>query len=171
MKTITGVVLAVAMTLGTIAWAQTKQDDLLGSVDGKLLKKLRVETGRDDAQLYEKLGFSYFQQQEFDRAFLYFNAAVQKNPKLFWSWYYLGLLNLQSGETYFKKAIEINSGFAPAYYWLGRVYAKQGKTAEAIKVFKDYIRVAGRNPEEAERLELANKLLAELTALAEPPRR
>jgi tetratricopeptide (TPR) repeat protein len=167
MKTIAGVVLAVALTLGTVAWAQTKQDDLLSSVDGKLLKKLRAETRRDDAQLYEKLGFSYFQQQEFDRAFLYFNAAVQKSPGLYWSWYYLGLLNLESGETYFKKAIEANSGFAPAYYWLGRVAAKQGKTAEAIKVFKDYIRMAERNPEEAERLELAKRLLAELTALAE----
>jgi tetratricopeptide (TPR) repeat protein len=162
MKAIQGAILGVVMLLSATAWAQTSEDDLLNTVDAKLLKKLKAETGRDDAQLYQKLGFSYFQQQEFDRAFLYFHAAIQKNPRLYWSWYYLGLLNLEDAETYFKKAIDANGRFAPAYYWLACTYEKKGRKAEAIKCFNDYIKVAGNDPEEARRVEEAKDMLAKL---------
>lgn len=166
MKKLMGAVLGVALFLVAGAWAQTGQDDLLNTVDAKLLKKLRAQTGRDNAQLYQKLGFSYFKQEEFDRAFLYFNAAVQLNPKLYWSWYYLGLLNLEDAETYFEKAISANVRFAPAYYWLAKTYEKKGEKAEALKALNDYLKVAGSNPEEAKRVQEAKEMLSRLQGRA-----
>ncbi len=155
-------VLISTFFLGAAAWAQEGTDQLLNGVDAKLLKKLRAEAGQDTARLYEKLGFSYFQQENFDRAFLYFHAAVQTNPKLYWSWYYLGLLNLESGDAYFRKAIEVNSSFAPAHYWLARVYAKKGKKEDAIKELDVYFKVAKKDAQEAQRVTDAQKLYNEL---------
>jgi tetratricopeptide (TPR) repeat protein len=166
MKTIIGFFVGILMLSGALAWSEGENDQLLNTVDAKVLKRLKAETGGDPAQLYQKLGFSYFQQQEFDRSFLYFHAAVLKNPRLYWSWYYLGLLNLESGESYFKKAIEANNRFAPAYYWLARTYEKQGKKAEAIKCFNDYLKVASNDPEEAVRINEAKKMLLQLSGAA-----
>ena len=162
MKMIPGVVLGIVLSLSALAWAEVAPDQLLNNVDAKLLKKLRAEAGGDNAQLYQKLGFSYFQQQEFDRAFLYFNAAVQNNPKLYWSWYYLGLLRLENAENYFNKAINANPRFAPAYFWLARTYEKKGSKVEAVKCFNEYLKVAGSDPEEAGRVEDAKQMLAKL---------
>lgn len=122
-------------------------------VDAKFIKRAKAQTGgKLGADVYQRLGLSYFRQEMFDRAFLYFNAAVQANPRLYWSWYYLGLLNLQDAGTYFEKAIQANNRFAPAYYWLGRYHMKRENAAQAIKTFEDYLRVADTDPYEQDRI-------------------
>jgi tetratricopeptide (TPR) repeat protein len=122
-------------------------------VDAQFLKRVKAETGgKMSADVYQKLGLSYFRQDMFDRAFLYFNAAVQSNPRLYWSWYYLGLLNLEDAGTYFEKAIQANNRFAPAYYWLGRYHMRKENNALAIKTFEDYLRVADADPNEQGRI-------------------
>ena len=130
--------------------------------DARFIKKAHAQTGADKVSIYQTLGFSYFRQQDFDRAFLYFNAAVQENPQLYWSWYYMGLLRLEDSEAYFKKAIVANKDFAPPYYWLGRYYAKSGKTEDAIRSFEEYLKVAWSDPNEYSRMDEVRGFLQKL---------
>ncbi len=134
----------------------------LDTADALLIKRLQAQTGADKASLYQTLGFSYFRQENFDRAFLYFNAAVQVNPRLYWSWYYMGLLDPEDAETYFTKAIVANRDFAPAHYWLGRYYGKNGKIEEAIRSFEGYLKSAGADPDEYARMDEVQGLLRTL---------
>jgi len=142
--------------------AQPSDSVDLDTVDAALIKRLQAQTGADKASLYQTLGFSYFRQENFDRAFLYFNAAVQVNPRLYWSWYYMGLLNPGDAETYFTKAIVANQDFAPAYYWLGRYYGKNGRTQEAIRSFEGYLKSAWADPNEYARMDEVRGLLRKL---------
>jgi len=134
------------------------------AADARFIKRAQAQTGTDKASLYQTLGFSYFRQENFDRAFLYFNAAVQANPRLYWSWYYLALLNLEDAdaETYLKKAIVANQEFAPAYYWLGRYYGKRGMFEEAIRAFEGYLKSAWADPNEYGRTDEVRELLKKL---------
>jgi tetratricopeptide (TPR) repeat protein len=159
----------VAMLLGVVgAWAgaaSPEKDAELNRVDSQLIKKWKAEKRRaTDAELYQDLGFSYFRQENFDRAFLYFNAATTRNPKLYWSWYYMGLLNLESAEPYFKKVIEANKDFAPAYYWLGRIYSGGGRNEAAIKSFEQYLKLAATDAMETSRIGEVAGYLAVLKA-------
>jgi len=130
--------------------------------DARLIKKLQAQTGADKASLFQTLGFSYFRRENFDRAFLYFNAAVGINPRLHWSWYYMGLLHPEEAEKYFKKAIVANREFAPAHYWLGRHYGKRGALEEAIRAFETYLEVSWADPNERARMDEARELLKKL---------
>ncbi len=142
--------------------AQSSDSAALDTADARLIKRLQAQTGADKASLYQTLGFSYFRQENFDRAFLYFNAAVQANPRLYWSWYYMGLLDPEDAETYFKKAIVVNQDFAPAYYWLGRYYGKRGRFEEAIRVFEGYLESAWSDPNEHARTDEVREFLRKL---------
>jgi tetratricopeptide (TPR) repeat protein len=160
--------LGLCVCCGLMSWtpplrAQTTDEAaLLDSVDARLIKRLQAQTGADKASLFQALGFSYFRQEEFDRAFLYFNAAVGLNPRLYWSWYYMGLLNLEDAEEYFKKAIVAERNFAPAYYWLGRYYGKHGRTEEAIRTLEKYLEISWSDPNEHARMDEVQELLMKL---------
>ena len=142
--------------------AQSPFPAALDTADARFIKRLQAQTGADKASLYQTLGFSYFRQENFDRAFLYFNAAVQVNPRLYWSWYYMGLLDPEDAETYFKKAIVANQEFAPAYYWLGRHYGKRGMFREAIRAFERYLKNAWSDPNENARTDEVREFLRKL---------
>ena len=142
--------------------AQSSDPAALDVADARLIKRLEAQTGADKASLYQTLGFSYFRQENFDRAFLYFNAAVQVNPRLYWSWYYMGLLDPEDAETCFKKAIVANRDFAPAHYWLGRHYGKRGMFEEAIRAFEGYLKSAWSDPNENARTDEVRELLRKL---------
>jgi len=150
--------------LGLIVFAvplAVSSDDTaaLDGADARFIKRQQAQTGADKASAYQTLGFSYFRQENFDRAFLYFNAAVQVNPRLYWSWYYMGLLHPEEAAEYFKKAIVANRDFAPAYYWLGRHYGKRGMFEEAIRAFEGYLEKAWADPNESGRMDEARDLL------------
>lgn len=159
------VLCAAFIFLGVLGACAQEADETVAwdRVDAQLIKKAKAQSaGRMSPEVYQNLGLSYFRQEMFDRAFLYFNAAVQADPRLYWSWYYLGLLNLEAAESYFRKAIEVNKRFAPAYYWLGRYYMKKDKASEAIKIFEAYLRVAPASPNEEERIPEVQRLLESL---------
>ena len=147
------------------ARAQSEKKNIaFDAADETLFRKMKAETKKDDSQVYQELGFSYFKQEMFDRAMFYFRKAIVANPAQYWSWYYMGLMRLESAEPYFKKAIEANRKFAPAYYWLARYYCKDKNIKESLRYFGEYMKVAQRNPEEAERIEIAKKFLAQMNA-------
>lgn len=132
----------------------------LDRIDQFLVKKIKAESGKSDAQVYQELGLTYFRQENFDRSFMYFNKAVGLDPKAYWAWYYLGLLNLGNPEDYFKKAIQANPRFAPPYYWLGRYYCKKKNIKESRKFFEDYVKIAKSDTDEASRVAIATQFIA-----------
>ena len=158
-KSIPKIFLAMALVSFLAAWPLWAQNTPQGSAQDRedeiLFKQLKAETKKDDAQIYQSIGFGYFQQEKFDRAMFYFQRAVRLNPKLFWSWYYMGLMNLSDPETYFKNAIQANKQFAPARYWLARYYCKAQKTKDSLQTFDDYLRLAQGDPNEESRMAVA----------------
>jgi tetratricopeptide (TPR) repeat protein len=162
------VLLAAIFTLSSFplpARAQSEKEKIaFDPADESLFRKLKAETKKDASQVYQDLGFSYFKQEMFDRAMFYFRKAIVTNPGLYWSWYYMGLMHLESAEPYFKKAIEANRKFAPAYYWLARYYCKSKNIKESLRYFGEYMKMAQRDPEEAGRIEIAKKFLTQMNA-------
>ena len=92
------------LELGSLpSFAQTPAADenYLDRIDRSIIQKLKAESGKDEAQIYQELGLVYFQQEDFDRSFMYFNKAVALNPRAWWAWYYMGLLNMKEPEKRF----------------------------------------------------------------------
>lgn len=95
---------------------------------------------------------------------IYFGKAVQSDPKLYMSWYYLGLLNIdnQSGYDYLNKSVVIKSDFPIPYYWMAYYCCRMKQNQKAILLFKEYIEIAKGRLGEEERLKAANEALQEL---------
>jgi tetratricopeptide (TPR) repeat protein len=130
--------------------------------DEKLFFSLVQEQRADNAGAYESLGRYHFQGGRYDRADFYFKKALGLNPNLYLSWFYLGLVHIDSPEEYLKNAIKCNSKFAPSYYWLASFYCKDDRTGDAIQYFKKYITAAGNEPVEKDRVETAKDFIREL---------
>lgn len=90
--------------------------------------------------------------------------AVELDPTLYWAWYDLAILHMdtEEGDQYLKNAIAANPEFPEPYYWLAYTYARNRRDAEAIPIFERYLEVAHDNPNEDGRMEAAGKLLIEL---------
>lgn len=132
-------------------------------IDNRLFRELKKEYSLSDAQTYELLGRTYLQQNEWKRGSIYFNKAVQLNPKLYLSWYNLGLINMDNPEFFFKKAIGANSAFAPAYYWLAYYYYNSGKMEGSELYFEKYLKVADKNdPQEQSRIKEAQNMILKI---------
>jgi tetratricopeptide (TPR) repeat protein len=133
-------------------------------VDYYLFDVLKDDYKQSDAEIYQAIGFVHIKRENWERAATYFKKAVTLNPKLYWSWYNLGLLNIdtEEGNNFLKKAIEADPGYSPSYYWLGYSYCKNKKDKEAIKVFRKYLDVAEDVPSEAPRYKRARKIMSEL---------
>jgi len=125
------------------------------NVDEAFYKQLKLTTGRDDALIYQAMGMGYFEQEKFDKSYEFFKKAVKLNLKLYWSWYYLGLLRMESPEEYFKKAIGAGPQFAPPYYWLARYYCKAKNIKESMRYFQEYLDAAKDSFDERERVKTA----------------
>jgi len=124
--------------------------------DSQLFEELKKEHKLEDAQAYELLGRAYLHQDFWEKASICFERAAQLNPKLYLSWYNLGLINIDNPELFFKKAIEANPKFAPPYYWLAMYYKQCGKEVESIEYFDRYLKVVDRNdPQEKSRIKVA----------------
>ncbi len=125
------------------------------NVDEAFYKQLKLTTGKDDALIYQAIGMGYFEQEKFDKSYEFFKKAVKLNPRLYWSWYYLGLLRMEFPEEYFKKAIGAGPQFAPPYYWLARYYCKAKNIKESMRYFQEYLNAAKDNFDERERVKTA----------------
>jgi tetratricopeptide (TPR) repeat protein len=131
-------------------------------IDEQMFFRLKKEQGVDDAGAYEMLGREYFQEGRYDRADFYLKKSLELNPKLYLSWFYLGLVHMDNPEACLLKAIEFNANFAPSYYWLASYYCKIGKANNAVQYFKKYINVAADEPLEKERVEMAKGFINEI---------
>ncbi len=156
-------ILAAILFLSGPAFAQKAQPKTgVDSADDAFYKSLKLQTKKDDATIYQAMGIGYFEQEKFDKSFFFFDKAVKLDPKLYWSWYYLGLLKIETPEDYFKKAIKANAKFAPPYYWLGRYYCKANRIKESIGNFEKYIDLAKNDPAEAERVKTAKHFVVSM---------
>ena len=92
------------------------------------------------------------------------HRAVELDPSLYWGWYDLAILHMdtEEGNQYLKNAIAANPQFPEPYYWLAYTYSRNYRDAEAILIFEQYLQVIHSYPDAAGRMELAEKLLAEL---------
>ncbi|MBL7198136.1 MAG: tetratricopeptide repeat protein [Candidatus Omnitrophica bacterium] len=133
-------------------------------VDYYLFNSLKEEFEQGEAEIYQAIGFVHIKQENWKRAATYFKKAVSLNPKLYWSWYNLGLLHIdtEEGNKYLKKAIEADPDYPPPYYWLAYCYCKHRREKQAIKIFKKYLEVAEDIPSETPRNRRARRILAEL---------
>jgi len=121
-------------------------------------------SNEDDAKVLQTMGVDYLNDRNLAKAMDCFNNAVRLNPKLYLSWYYLGLLNIGSENSYdyFKKAAEAKPDFPNSYYWMAYGQCRKRDDQKAVQLFKKYIELAKNNPEEAARVRAAEKALEEL---------
>ncbi|MCX5695990.1 MAG: hypothetical protein NTW18_04975 [Candidatus Omnitrophica bacterium] len=121
-------------------------------------------TPKDDAKLFQMMGLDYFSQKDLAQAQNFLTKAVKLDPKLYLSWYCLGLLNIDNpgGYSYLVKAQETKPDFAPPYYWMAYYHCRLKENKKAISLFRKYIELAKGNPKEEERLKAANEVLREL---------
>ncbi len=121
--------------------------------ENQLFVELKKQYRLTDAQTYELMGMTHLEMDRVDRAEFYFKKTVTLDPRLYRSWYNLGLINMDNPEIFFKKAIEANRNFAPAHYWLASYYDNCDNRIEATKYFREYLNVVDRNdPLEKQRI-------------------
>ncbi|MFC1708939.1 tetratricopeptide repeat protein [Candidatus Omnitrophota bacterium] len=135
-------------------------------IDYHIFLKLKEDLGQSDAEVYEAMGWNHVRHENWERAATYFKKAVSLNSRLFWSWYNLGLLHIdiEEGDRYLKKAIDVKPDYPASYYWLAYSHCKNRKDKEAIKIFKKYLELAEGIPTEDQRYKKARRILAELFA-------
>lgn len=121
-------------------------------------------TGKEDARLFQTMGVDYFKQNDWPRAKTYLTKAVKLDPNLYWSWYYLGLLNInnQEGCNYLKKSTEVKPEFPIPYYWMAYYHCRIKEDPEAISLFRKYIELAKGKLGEEDRLRASKEALKEL---------
>jgi tetratricopeptide (TPR) repeat protein len=79
-----------------------------------------------------------------EKAKLYFNAAISKDPNFFNAYYNLGLIYLEKNDyseaiKYFEKTIKINSDYLEGYIALSQVLMSLKKYEEAIQALNKSI--------------------------------
>jgi len=119
---------------------------------------------KDDAVLFQTIGLDYCKQKDWAKAEVYLSKAVKLNPKLYLSWYCLGLLNIdnQKGYNYLEKSVEVKANFPIPYYWMAYYHCRIREDQKAIPLFRKYIKLAKGKPGEEDRLKAAKEVLQEL---------
>lgn len=154
----------VLICIGTIAQVYDKKIDW-DKLGFNLHRELKSTTNKSEAEIHEAMGYTLLKtDNQWERAEVYFKKAVELNPKLYLSWYNLGLIYIDTdeGNNYFKKAMEANPNYPPPYYWLGYTYCRNRKDKEAVPLFKKYLEVAKNNSNESIRVAFVQKVLKEL---------
>jgi len=133
-------------------------------IDTKLYNDLKKGSGKDDAEIYQAMADSYLKYENLDRARRYFKKAVELNPKLYESWYNLGIFNSNNdeGKEYLKKAIEVNPDYPPSYFLLAQAYWMNRRCKEAIPLLEKYLELAKEDPNEISLTRVAKKNLEEM---------
>jgi Tfp pilus assembly protein PilF len=110
------------------------------------------------------MGLDYLKEGDYARSKEYLNKAVKLDPKLYWSWYALGLLEIDNpkGYAYLKRSTEENPDFPIPYYWMAYYYCRNNEDRKAVELFKKYIDLAQGSIGEEDRLSSAREILLEL---------
>lgn len=134
-------------------------------IEDHLFKDLKEQEGKSDAEIHQAIGYALLKtDNKWERATVRFKKALELDPSLYFSWYNLGLIYIdtEEGNNYFKKAIEVKPDFAPPYYWLAYTYCRMRKDKDAIPVFEKYLEVAEGDQNEIGRISVAEKVLKDL---------
>jgi Tfp pilus assembly protein PilF len=99
------------------------------------------------SEFHHKLGASYIENKQLNKAFKEFQKAIELNPRNKETLYYLGYLSMQFKKhdeaiRYYEKAISIDPGYSEALNSLGVTYAEIGNWDEAVR----YLDSALSNP-------------------------
>lgn len=133
-------------------------------IEHRLFKDLK-EGGKSDAEIHQIIGYVFLDaDNQRGRAAVCFKKAVELDSTLYWSWYNLGFIHMdtEKGYNYFKKAIEAKPDFPTPYYWMAYYRCRNREDKKAIPVFEKYLEVAENDPDEANRVWVAKKVLKEL---------
>lgn len=124
----------------SLAESAARRGDFL--VHGGQLERARVLLDRalaedpDLALSHEAMGFLYFREGDSDQAAKWFEEAVKLDSQSYLAHYFFALSKLRSGgqeaglevaERSLRRAMELNTSFAPAYAELAAVYARRSK--------------------------------------------
>lgn len=136
--------------------------------EAQFIEALRAtQEEHSEAELHQAIGYWLLESDnQWERATVHFKKAIELDPKLYMSWYNLGLINIDSeeGYNYFKKAAEANPKFSTPYYWMAYYRCRYREDKKAIPLFKKYLEVAEaeKNPQEEGRIKGAKEVLADL---------
>ncbi|MFC1594686.1 tetratricopeptide repeat protein [Candidatus Omnitrophota bacterium] len=157
----------ILLLAGSCAYAQEAEEAVnWDKIEYHLFRELKAEGGKSDAEIHQAVGYALLKAHNmWERATAHFKKAVEFDPKLYWSWYNLGLIypDTEEGREYFRKSIEAKPDFASSYYWLAYSYCRDKLDEEALVVFEKYLQVADESdPNESGRIEVAKKVLQDL---------
>lgn len=93
------------------------------------------------------VGFINWLLGDINKAIQYFQAALQKYPNYFMTYYNLGVIYQNANDYekaiyYYQKAIEYNPMFPYAYYNLALIYQTMGNHAQAIQLYAKAVQYA-----------------------------
>ncbi|MDD5583848.1 MAG: hypothetical protein PHV55_02160 [Candidatus Omnitrophica bacterium] len=151
------------------AFAQENEEKVdWDKIEYHLARDLKAKfPDKSEAELEQAIGGALLQvDNQWERATVHFKKAVQLDSGLYFAWYNLGLINIDTkeGYNYFKKAIESNPGFANPYYWMAYYRCRNREDKKAIPLFQKYLEVARNNEAEAGRVKIAEEVLQDLLA-------
>ncbi|UCH78367.1 MAG: DUF2723 domain-containing protein [Candidatus Coatesbacteria bacterium] len=100
----------------------------------------------DDAEYWLELGVTYDAAGDYEASARAFSRALELNPERPWLYTARGVEKLKLGEEAaaaadFEAALELNAGEAQAHYNLACLYARQGRTAEALEQVEAAVRL------------------------------
>lgn len=136
-------------------------------IETQLYREMKAKGGKSDAEIHQAIGLGLLNaHNQWERATYHFQHAVKLDPELYWSWYNLGVIYIETeeGNEFFEKAVEAKPDFPPAYYWLAYNRVLAGKGEESIPLWEKYLEVAKSAEDEVARIKFAKNVLWELKA-------
>jgi tetratricopeptide (TPR) repeat protein len=145
--------------IGIVTFQVIEGQNLNFAIPGERITKLKTEKGKtytqwrieqtkelsDSAKDFYDKGLVFVFAGDCEKALLYFERAVKKDPRNAGAYFYIGLCSSKLGRyteaiDAYKLAIRIQPDADEAYCNLGATYGKLGRYTEAIDAFKQAVR-------------------------------
>ena len=159
----------VSLSIVSICLAKDSKENVdWDKIEHRLYPDLKAKyPDKSEAEIEQTIGHALlYSDNQWERATVHFKKALGLNPKLYLSWYNLGLIypDSEEGYNYFKKATEAKPDFSTPYYWMAYYRCRNREDKKAIPLFKKYIELAKGDPQEEGRLKVAKEVLSDLLA-------
>jgi tetratricopeptide (TPR) repeat protein len=147
-----------------MSFCYAEEDVDWNKVEERLFFNLKEQGNYTDAEVFQAIGLTHFQQQIWDRAEAYLMQAVDMDPNLYQSWYHLGLLYMdtEEGYKYFENATLAKPDFPIPYYWMAYYRCRIREDEKAIPLFEQYLEAAKSHSSEGTRIKTATEVLQDL---------
>lgn len=126
----------IMLATGSCYWVLNDIDNAI-----KSLEDMRKKYTYVNYHVYTTLGYFYLLKNDFEKAFIYTNKALEENPEhagaidnLGQIYYYQN--DFENAEKYFLKAISIKENSPDSLYYLGLMYEKKGENKKAEQYLK-----------------------------------